>query len=253
VDLEVPATSEIVIEGEMSMDPASFKPEGPFGEYPGYYTSVWSEPRPVLNVKCVTHRQDPILESWIGMAAAHPQVHKNIIASAQLWQLLEHIGVPGVTGVYSEPAQPGMVYVSIQQAYYGHAKQVAAALWASSAASSDSAKYVVVTDADVDITSTSSVMGALVNRTRGAEDITIFPGTYGGNLDPGVHPDQKKKAGGVGTWDRVLIDATWPWEWEPRKEWGSLKHPPPCQAEPEMLENVRRRWSEYGFEKDISS
>src|SRR3970282_730940 len=56
IDLLVPASSEIVLEGEMSLDPATFRPEGPFGEYPGYYTSVWSEPRPVFRAKCVTHR-----------------------------------------------------------------------------------------------------------------------------------------------------------------------------------------------------
>lgn len=57
----------------------------------------------------------------------------------------------------------------------------------------------------------------------------------------------KRRTGGLGSWDRVLIDATWPMDWEPREEWGGLRHPPACQAEPELAEKIRERWESYGI------
>ena len=59
VDLEIPASAEIVYEGEVSLDYESFKMEGPFGEYSGYYSRPPS-PKPVFSVDCITYRNDPI-------------------------------------------------------------------------------------------------------------------------------------------------------------------------------------------------
>ncbi len=245
-DLLVPACSEIVLEGEMSFDSATYKPEGPFGEYPGYYTSVWSEPRPVFKVKCITHRHDPILQcSTPGMDPIEPVPYLKLVSSAQLWNRLEAAGIEGVTGFYIDPAHPAVVYISIDSRYYGHARQVAAALWGMGL--NQAAKYVIITDSDVDITNPSKVMAAVANRTQAQRDIVIFPGTFGGILDPGMDPDVKRKTGGVGSWDRVLIDATWPMDWEPREDWGGLKHPPACQAGPDLIERVRQRWQTYGI------
>ena len=245
-DLLVPSTSEIVLEGEMSFDPSTFRPEGPFGEYPGYYTSVWAEPRPVFNVKCITHRRDPILECSIpGMAPEEPIPCRTLITSAQAWNRLEATGIEGITGLYIEPSQPAVVYISIESRYHGHARQVAAAFWGLGL--NYAGKYLFITDSDVDITNASKVMAAVANRTQAARDLVVFPGTFGGALDPSMDPKVKRNTGGVGSWDRVLIDATWPMDWEPRKEWGGLKHPPACVAEPEMAQHVRDRWQSYGF------
>jgi len=245
-DLLVPASSEIVLEGEMSLDPATFKPEGPFGEYPGHYTSVWAEPRPVFKVKCITHRRDPILQSQIpGMYQQEPIPFLTLISSAQIWNRLDAAGIEGVTGVYVEPAHPAIIYISLETRYYGHARQVAAALWAQN--HNDVGKYVFITDSDVDITNAAKVNAAVANRTQASRDLVVFPGTAGGALDPSTDPGLKRRTGGVGSWDRVLIDATWPWDWEPREEWGGLKHPPACQAEPELAQEVREKWQTYGI------
>src|SRR6185369_4953829 len=64
VDLEVPATAEIVVEGTVSPDPDTFQMEGPFAEYPGYAGGSPS-PKPVLTVSCITHRDDPILRGTL--------------------------------------------------------------------------------------------------------------------------------------------------------------------------------------------
>ena len=59
VDLEVPATAEIVIEGFISDDPETWELEGPFGEFTGYVSDI-PTPRPTMQVTCITHRSDPI-------------------------------------------------------------------------------------------------------------------------------------------------------------------------------------------------
>lgn len=253
LDLEVPANAEIVLEGAICLDPKTFELEGPYGEYPGYYTTLWAEPRPVFEVKCVTHRKDPVFGSvstGLGpdLTAGGSCFMAAVGYSAAIWEHLERAGVEGVTGVWCDPDVVSTnIFVSIDKLYYGHARQVAAAIWGTSL-SSRVGKFVVVTDSDVDITNLKKVNAAIANRTQGAKDIVIYPGTFGGPLDPGNSPEVKEMTGGIGNWDRVLIDATWPFEWKPRQEWGGLRHPPSCLAEPEVVERIRKKWKDYGLE-----
>ncbi len=253
IDLEVPATAEIVLEGELLFDPATFLLEGPFGEYPGTYISLEPKLRPVFQVKCVTHREDPILHGcWEGYAGFVPKAKPwDWLGPVSLWHTLEDAGVPGITGIYGgdcAPTSHAIIFVSIDQMHYGHAKQIASALWSIGSALNQS-KIVVVVDSDVDITDKTAVLTAIAQRVRPGEDITIFPGTPGGALDPSVSPEIREMTKGVGKWDRVVIDATWPFEWKPRAEWGGESHPPFCNAREEMLEKVRQRWQEYGLRR----
>ncbi|MBI2861179.1 MAG: UbiD family decarboxylase [Chloroflexi bacterium] len=250
-DLEVPASSEIVLEGELLLDPAAFLPEGPFGEYPGYYSTLKPRPRPVFQVNCVTHRHDPIFQGYMeGMNSIFPRNKTwSFLEVIPIWNALEAHGVPGITGVYGGDAHPTshhILFVSIDKMYYGHEREVAGALWSMPGAF-QFAKYVVVVDSDVDITDISQVMAAIATRVRTPEDIVVFPGWKGGHLDPSVSPEAREATGGTGRWDRVLIDATWPSEWKPRPEWGGLAHPPACQSSPEMRRLVRQKWKEYGL------
>lgn len=253
IDLPVPANAEIILEGEMSLDPSTFKPEGPFGEYPGHYSTIWSEPAPVYKVNCVTHRKDPILESTtLGVGPHLAPTGTDFLGavgfSSLVWDHLEAHGVQGITGVWMDPHSLATnVFISINKLYYGHAKQVAAALWGSPI-SFEIGKFVIVVDSDVDIFDLSKINAAIANRVQGAKDVVVYPWNFGGPLDPGNSPEVKRLTGGIGNWDRVLIDATWPFEWEPREEWGGLKHPPKCLAEEEMLHKIRKRWKEYGLE-----
>src|SRR5271157_4620738 len=61
VDLEVPATAEIVLEGYVQLD--ELRMEGPFGDHTGFYTPA--DLYPVFHVTCVTHRKDPIYSTTI--------------------------------------------------------------------------------------------------------------------------------------------------------------------------------------------
>ncbi|MDP2916803.1 MAG: UbiD family decarboxylase [Dehalococcoidia bacterium] len=250
-DLVVPAHSEIILEGELLLDPSTFIPEGPFGEYPGTYLGLDKVMRRVLQVKCVTHRQDPILHGLMEGLGPHVSPARDFpyLETIGLWQNLEDLGIPGIKGVYpgdSLGAGHPIIIVSIDNMYYGHARHVATALWSVHGKELQS-KIVIVVDSDVDITDKNAVLNAVAQRLRPMEGITIFPGTIGGALDPSIVPEIREMTGGSGRWDRVLIDATWPIEWKPRPEWGGQKHPIYCNASKELLEQVRRRWQEYGL------
>ena len=251
-DLLVPARAEIVLEGEMSMDPSTFRMEGPFGEYPGYYSSLDSSPKPVFKVNCITFRNDPIYTSGLigigpHLKAADCDYMGAITLSAITWDQLDANQVPGIKDVwFDEDVWGTNVFVSIDKKYYGHAKQVAYAIWAAPSANFIG-KYVVVVDSDIDIHNPRKVLAAIANRTNPSQDIIMASHTNGGPLDPSVHPDMKLKTGFLGRWDRVFIDATWSDTWENRPEWGGINHPPSCLAEESDLKMVREKWERYGF------
>jgi 4-hydroxy-3-polyprenylbenzoate decarboxylase len=250
VDLEVPATAEIVIEGTISLDRKDFKTEGPFGRFTGYYYGLKPFPSPVLDITCITHRNDPIFIDTLDgtgadLVATEEDYVSAINSSAALWDYLERNGIRGVTGVWMDPDMIWTnIFVSINKQYYGHAKHVAAALWGYEKGNVIG-KYIVVVDSDVDIFNLKKINSAIANRTRGQKDVIIFPYGQGAPTDPGI--EMLDSEGKIKGWDRVLIDATWPMEWQPREEWGGLNHPPSVLARSETIEKVRKRWNELGI------
>ncbi len=250
VDLEVPAHAEIILEGEVTLDPEDFMPEGPFGEATGHYVTLKEERRPVFRVKCVTHRRDPILPTrYVGAISTWLTTESNAAVgparSAVTWNQLEDRGVEGLVGMRSFGGGGSTVTVlSIKQSYYGQAKQIASTLWGLSGGG----KVTIIVDDDVDISDLSKVMIAVANRVRPAEDVQVLKGFPGGALDPSNHPEVLAKTQGVGNCDRCLIDATWPMDWEPRPEWGGLRHPPSCLPHATLVKSVRRRWNELGID-----
>jgi UbiD family decarboxylase len=88
VDLRVPASAEIVLEGEVLTDLSTFKNDGPFAEYPGYYGT--KSQRPVFKVSCITFRNDPIFQGTItGKPITEDHRCGAISHSALLWELLD--------------------------------------------------------------------------------------------------------------------------------------------------------------------
>lgn len=126
VDLTVPATAEIVIEGEMIPDKRM--DEGPFGEYTGYMASL-REPKPVIQVKAVTHRNDPILTmSCMGMPVDDNLV-LSLSKSAMTLETLRDRGLP-VTSVYVPP-ETGYILavVAVGEHYPNVADDIAHTIW----------------------------------------------------------------------------------------------------------------------------
>jgi len=204
-----PATAEIAIEGFMY--PGELHDEGPYGEWMGYYASGESR-SPVIHVKAIYHRNDPIL---MGCPQGKPPHEDNrflaYLKSALIETQLKAAGVPKVTGVWCPPEAGNrlMTVIAVDQAYPGHATQ-ALMVGSQTGTSAYGGRIAIVVDPDIEITSLQDVMWAVMTRCDPARDVTIINRAWSGPLDPAIHPDER------GFNSRLLIDATIPWEWRER-------------------------------------
>ena len=252
VDLEVPATAEIVIEGVIADDPAAYELEGPFGEFTGYVSDV-PTPRPTMKVTCITHRREPVfrgcLEGTLPGSYSENSVMSSVQRAAIAWNILTTAGIPGVQDVYVHPITNGVnVVVQIRKHYQGQPKQVAAALWGASAAQYRY-KHVYVVEDDIDPSSYEQIDWAVAHRVNAGEGgIVVFPGSFGSPIDPSTPLHDRDVAQlGTGLWNRVLFDATRSWKMQRRPEWDNERFPPTVRPAPEDEARVRARWEEYGL------
>ena len=207
--LPIPAHAEIAIEGEIPPLAVEARDEGPFGEFTGYYaggTLATGEPQPVIRVKAVYHRNDPIIlnmsPQWPG--APHHSVR---FEAGALWDHLEAAGIPAITGVYIHMS--GFVIIAIEQKYAGHDRQTAMAALGSPA--TFMGRFVVIVDHDIDPSNLKEVMWAMSTRTDPVTDVQIVDGLRGTPMDPRMSPE--RKAHGPHTSSRVVVFATRPWQW----------------------------------------
>jgi UbiD family decarboxylase len=252
VDLEVPASAEIVLEGYISPDPATFALEGPFGEFTGYTADV-ATPRPVVQVSAITHRRDPIfrgtLEGSLPGASGENSHMSAIQRAAIAWNILRNAGIAGIEDIYIHPVNNGTtVIVQIKKLYEGQPKQIAAALWGSNAATFRY-KMVIVVDDDIDPSDYEAVDWAINYRVDpGSDDLVIFRGTLGSALDPSTPLENRRISElGAGLWNRLLIDATRTWRFARRPEWNNERFPPVVRNRREDVEKVRANWNNYAF------
>ncbi len=195
VDLEVPATAEIIIEGMVL--PNVREDEGPFGEVSGYYTP--SNPKPVIEVTAITHRKNPIYQAALtGMPTTENHILKQLpLEASYYWQLKKEF--PGVTAVHFPAAGTvGMTCViAMKQAYECEARNLIAAM-----IGTRRNKITVVVDDDIDITDMEKVWWAITTRTQADEDVIVFPRVVATAMDPSV---RKLRVG-----SSLGIDATVP-------------------------------------------
>ncbi|HYE81419.1 MAG TPA: UbiD family decarboxylase [Clostridia bacterium] len=203
--LPVPAHAEIVIEGTITE--GDIAPEGPFGEWTGYYASGVKD-EAVIRVQSVLHRNDPILMGACPCKPPSEQTfYRGPIRSAIIWDQLEAAGIPGIAGVWVHEAGAGrmLLIVSINQKYAGHSRQ--AGLVASQChGGAYASKCVIVVDDDVDITNTNEVLWAALTRCDPAEDVEILKKCWSTILDPTAY----YKDGGLYN-SRMVIDACRPY------------------------------------------
>lgn len=196
VDLEVPASAEIVIEGRVL--PGERVMEGPFGEFTGYYGPA--EENHVIEVTAVTHRRDPIfLAGMTGIPPTDNHLLKSFAYESALYEKLRET-FPEVTAV-SYPDWGGVQYaavIALEQRYKAQARHVI--LTALGDASRP--KLVVVVDDDIDVYDTEALNWAIMTRSQPAEDVIIVPRVAGGPLDPSA-PEKEV----ISVWG---IDATRP-------------------------------------------
>jgi 4-hydroxy-3-polyprenylbenzoate decarboxylase len=232
VDLPVPASAEIVVEGEVDAD--KFMDEGPFGEYTGYYSGVGTDPRNFVDVKCVTYRNNPIFwGTTVGRAVTDTHMTMALSYGATLWQQLLAMKIPGLKGVYCPPEGSGrfLAIISIKQMYPGHVDQVLTAA-ISTEMGAYGLKTVIVVDEDIDPWDIPRVMYALSFRFQPNRSQVIKRGRST-PLDPSLPIEAREITG------RLLMDATIPYEWKQK--------PIPIELDPEMVKRVKSRWAELGL------
>jgi UbiD family decarboxylase len=199
--LPIPAHAEIVLEGMLKPETL---PEGPFGEFTGYY-ALERRPCPVMQVTAIHHRNDPIL---LGSPPLKPpRFHLGLpLRAAGIWNDLDAAGVSDVVGVWQHVSQL-MTVVAVTQRYDGHAKR--AGLIA--AANSYMARLVVVVDEDVDPSDLAEVMWAVATRCEPSEQTDIVRNAWSSALDPRIPPDAKTQ--GVASHSKLIIEAVKPFAW----------------------------------------
>jgi 4-hydroxy-3-polyprenylbenzoate decarboxylase len=229
VDLPIPANAEIVVEGEV--DAEKFMEEGPFGEYTGYYSGVGTDPRNFIDVKCVTHRNNPVMwGTTVGRAVTDTHMTMALSYGAALWQQLVAMKIPGIRSVYCPPEGSGrfLAIISMQQMYPGHADQVLTAA-ISTEMGAYGLKTVIVVDEDIDPWDIPRVMYALSFRFQ-PNRCQIIKRGRSTPLDPSLPIDAREITG------RLLMDATIPYDWKDK--------PIPIKLDDDMVKKVESRWGE---------
>jgi len=232
-DLIVPAGAEIVVEGEVDAD--AFMPEGPFGEYTGYYSGVGTDPRNFIKVNCITHRNNPIfMSTTVGRAVTDTHMTLALAYGATLWQQLVDMKIPGIQAVYCPPEAAGrfIAIISLKQMYPGHSDQVLTAA-ISTEMGAYGLKTVIVVDEDIDPWDISRVMYAVAFRFQPNRSQVIKRGRST-PLDPSLPLDARWITG------RLLMDATIPYDWKDK--------PIPITLDEDMVKKVEGRWAELGFQ-----
>lgn len=241
-DLYVPATSEIVFEGEvihgLRWD------EGPFGEYTGYRASP-RMPRPVYHINCITYRNNPIMPmSCMGVPIDDCAAIHSLATTAEIQADLMKKGWP-IKGVYVPPeCITFLAIVSTKVPYTNFASQVATEVWNTKGGLF--CPYVIVVEDDVDPTNLMQVMHALVTKchpVRGIQKIDHAPASP---LTCFLNLRERQFALG----SNVYFDCTWPKDWDP-----SIAVPPKSAFHSiypkEIQEKVLKRWvDDYGFHRD---
>lgn len=199
IDLAVPASAEIVLEGVIPVD--SKRLEGPFGEFTGYYG--FQQENPVFEVRAITHRNNPI---YLSASVGLPYSDANALQTIPLEpEILRQCRLPGIKRINVPVAGACLnCIVSIEKTFDGYGKMVGSAILGTWAA--QYIKNVIVVDDDIDPFNMDEVMWALATRFRPKDDLVIFPDSKGMVLDPSL--DEKERL--RGTSSKVIIDATKP-------------------------------------------
>lgn len=197
VDLEVPASSEIVLEGYVNLD--ELRTEGPFGDHTGFYSLA--DLYPVFHVTCVTHRNNPIYATTI--------VGKPPQEDAYMGKAVERIFLPlmrltipelvdlnlPIEGVFHN-----LMIVSIRKSYPGQARKVMNAIW--SLGQAMFTKCIIIVDEDVNVQDLGEVTLKVLNHIDPERDIQF-------TLGPVDSLDHASRLPNYGS--KMGIDATRKW------------------------------------------
>jgi 2,5-furandicarboxylate decarboxylase 1 len=190
IDVDVPAHAEIVLEGIIR--PEGLEPEGPIGDWLGYYPLV--EDRHVLRIQRITSRRDPIYQTVLSGSA-----DENMLLSLPRTTDVLRAAKKAASGVVNATLDPFLMICVLQltKRFDGEAMNAILAAFGEV----PFIKICIAVDEDVDIFNMNDVMWAVVTRTRLEQDMSVIGNVMGFSRDPFGHYKTK-----------LAIDATAPVE-----------------------------------------
>ena len=229
VDLEVPAQSEIVLEGYVNL--GELRREGPFGDHTGFYSLA--DDYPVFHVTCITHRKNPIYATTI---VGPPPMEDFYMGKAieRIFLPLLKMTLPEVREI-SLPAEGvfhNLMLVSIRKSYPMQARKVMHAIWGLGQAMFS--KCIVVVDEDVDVTNHAEVAWKALNNIDPQRDIEFVLGPV----------DSLDHASRMPNWgSKMGIDATRKWP----EEGFTRPWPDVLKMSDAVKARVDRLWKDSGL------
>ncbi len=230
VDLEVPATSEIVLEGHVHLD--ELRTEGPFGDHTGFYSL--EDQYPVFHLTCITHRKDPIYATTI---VGKPPMEDGWMGKAveRIFLPLMKLTIPEIVDINLpvEGIFHNLMIVSIKKSYPGQARKVMNAIW--SLGQAMFTKCIIVVDEDVNVQDIGDVTLKALNHIDPERDIQF-------TLGPVDSLDHASRLPNYGS--KMGIDAT--------RKWASEGFTRPWPDEILMDEKTKalvdKKWKDLGLE-----
>ena len=197
VDLEVPASAEIVLEGHVHLD--ELRTEGPFGDHTGFYSL--EDLYPVFHVSCITHRTDPIYSTTI---VGKPPMEDGWMGKAveRIFLPLMRLTIPELVDINLpvEGIFHNLMIVAIKKSYPGQARKVMNAIW--SLGQAMFTKCIIVVDEDVDVQDIADVTLKVLNHIDPERDIQF-------TLGPIDSLDHASRLANYGS--KMGVDATRKW------------------------------------------
>jgi UbiD family decarboxylase len=184
IDAMAPADAEIVLEGYLDPDGWT-EPEGPYGEFLGYYGHL--KINPVFHLTAITMRRDALFQTaTIGgryMASTDTAQLNAVRTEAAAWAALV-TAVREPIAVFATPASGGVynLRLALRQRAAGEARNAIAAVLGSTA----EVKHIFVVDEDIDIFSDQQMEWAFATRFQADRDLVVLPGMRAVPLDPSL-------------------------------------------------------------------
>jgi 4-hydroxy-3-polyprenylbenzoate decarboxylase len=230
-DIEVPANSEIVLEGYLNL--GELRNEGPFGDHTGFYSL--DDDYPVFHIECITQRKNPVYPATI---VGPPPMEDFYMGKAveRIFLPLMRTQLPEVRDICMPPEGVfhNLILVSIRKSYPGHARKVMHAIWGLGQAMFS--KCIIVVDDDVDVQNVSEVAWKALNNIDPQRDIEFCMGPIDSLDHASRLPDYGSKMG---------VDAT-------RKiaaEGFTRRWPDVIKMSPEVVKRVDELWKRAGLAK----
>jgi 4-hydroxy-3-polyprenylbenzoate decarboxylase len=230
VDLEVPATSEIILEGHVNLD--ELRTEGPFADHTGFYSL--EDLYPVFHLSCITHRKNPIYSTTI---VGKPPMEDGWMGKAveRIFLPLMRLTIPEIVDINLpvEGVFHNLMIVSIKKSYPGQARKVMNAVW--SLGQAMFTKCILVVDEDVNVQDIGEVTLKVLNHIDPERDIQFM-------LGPVDSLDHASRLPNYGS--KMGIDAT--------RKWASEGFTRPWPDEILMDEKTKamvdKKWKDLGIE-----